>query len=231
MQIIPVIDLMQGVVVRGVAGRRDAYRPIVSKLTNDPSPACVARAFRRLGFEAVYVADLDAITGGAVQTSAMQAIADAGLRMWVDAGNAELGDWFGSPHAGVVGSETLTSPENLSAALRRFGPDRTIFSLDLKQQVPLTACAKWQTLSAMEIAEQAIALGVQKMIVLDLARVGVGQGVGTENVCRAIRQRAPQLQILAGGGVRGQADLNRLAAAGCDGALVASALHDGQLSI
>jgi phosphoribosylformimino-5-aminoimidazole carboxamide ribotide isomerase len=36
--------------------------------------------------------------------------------------------------------------------------------------------------------------------------------------------------LVAGGGVRGADDLARLADAGCDGALVATALHDGRLS-
>jgi hypothetical protein len=39
------------------------------------------------------------------------------------------------------------------------------------------------------------------------------------------------LQIVAGGGVRSAADLRSLSAAGCDAALVASALHDGRLTI
>ena len=32
MEVIPVIDLLGGQVVRGVAGRRDEYRPIVSQI-------------------------------------------------------------------------------------------------------------------------------------------------------------------------------------------------------
>jgi phosphoribosylformimino-5-aminoimidazole carboxamide ribotide isomerase len=36
--------------------------------------------------------------------------------------------------------------------------------------------------------------------------------------------------IVAGGGVRGVPDLEALANAGCDAALVASALHDGRLT-
>jgi phosphoribosylformimino-5-aminoimidazole carboxamide ribotide isomerase len=35
--------------------------------------------------------------------------------------------------------------------------------------------------------------------------------------------------LLAGGGVRGLKDLESLAGCGCDGALVATALHDGRL--
>jgi uncharacterized protein related to proFAR isomerase len=38
------------------------------------------------------------------------------------------------------------------------------------------------------------------------------------------------VDLIAGGGVRGLDDLKALADAGCDAALVASALHDGRLS-
>jgi phosphoribosylformimino-5-aminoimidazole carboxamide ribotide isomerase len=230
MHIIPVIDIMRGVVVRGVAGRRDEYRPIVSQLTVEPTPSAVAQAFRQRGFDTVYVADLDAITGHGVQSSALEAIADAGLQMWVDAGGMSLGDGFASPHSLVIGTETLASPQALSDALQQHGHDRVVFSLDLKQQQPLAIYQPWQSLSPLEIAKQAIALGVRRMIVLDLAQVGIGQGTGTEDLCRAIYLHAPQVQIIAGGGVRNRADLDRLAAAGCSAALVASALHDGLLS-
>jgi len=44
-----------------------------------------------------------------------------------------------------------------------------------------------------------------------------------------VRQAAPDVTLLAGGGVRGPDDLSRLADAGADGALVATALLDGSL--
>ena len=40
----------------------------------------------------------------------------------------------------------------------------------------------------------------------------------------------PGLEVTAGGGVRGRADLDRLKACGVRNVLVASALHDGRLS-
>ena len=45
----------------------------------------------------------------------------------------------------------------------------------------------------------------------------------------AVRGALPEIELLAGGGVRGRADLERLAAAGCDAALLATALHDGRV--
>ena len=80
------------------------------------------------------------------------------------------------------------------------------------------------------IAEQAIALGVRRLLVLDLAHVGVGQGLGTEPLCRMLRAKYPTLEITAGGGVRGTADLERLRDVGIDFVLAASALHDGRIA-
>jgi phosphoribosylformimino-5-aminoimidazole carboxamide ribotide isomerase len=42
-----------------------------------------------------------------------------------------------------------------------------------------------------------------------------------------VRAALPGVDLIAGGGVRDQSDLDRLAAAGADGALVATALHRG----
>jgi phosphoribosylformimino-5-aminoimidazole carboxamide ribotide isomerase len=60
--------------------------------------------------------------------------------------------------------------------------------------------------------------------------VGVGGGTRTLDLCRQIQEEFPRVELTAGGGVRGLDDLKVLAAAGCDAALVASALHDGRLT-
>ena len=123
MRFLPVIDLMGGVVVRGVAGERERYQPLHSWLCPDANPTTLARAFvERLGFHDVYVADLDAIAGQSPAWSIYQQIADAGLRLWLDAGvgdvtrAAELAAWsFASRvfEGVLVGSESLRDIEQL----------------------------------------------------------------------------------------------------------------------
>jgi phosphoribosylformimino-5-aminoimidazole carboxamide ribotide isomerase len=66
--------------------------------------------------------------------------------------------------------------------------------------------------------------------VLDLARVGSGSGVDLE-LMSAVRRAAPRVALFAGGGVRNAEDLDALARAGCDGALVATALLSGALRL
>ena len=114
--------------------------------------------------------------------------------------------------------------------VKQVGSDRLIFSLDLKAGRPLIGSPAWQGLDPRQIAAIALRAGVRRLIILDLAQVGMGRGVGTEPLCRSLRALAPDLQIIAGGGVRSLADLRSLAAAGCHATLVASALHDGRLT-
>jgi phosphoribosylformimino-5-aminoimidazole carboxamide ribotide isomerase len=109
------------------------------------------------------------------------------------------------------------------------GPERIVFSLDLNAGQPLTNVTAWRAMAPLAIAEAAIAAGVRRLIVLDLANVGVDGGVGTLALCHELRTRQPHIEIIAGGGVRGPDDLAHMASAGCNAALVASALHDGRI--
>jgi phosphoribosylformimino-5-aminoimidazole carboxamide ribotide isomerase len=244
MRVIPVIDLMNGVVVRGVAGRRNEYRPIRSQLVADPQPQTAARAFEHLGLGTVYVADLDAIQfmgeEATYGTNAYQRIAEAGLRLWLDAG-------VGSPEAArrlrsalsslgieaefVIGLESLESPRALAEMVSILGQQATIFSIDLHSGVPRTSISHWANADPVEIARQASSCGISRLIVLDLADVGMSAGTRSLDLCRKIRAALGSgVEVTAGGGVRGLTDLAALKAAGCDAALVASALHDGRLT-
>jgi len=239
-RIIPVIDLMGGVAVRAVAGRRSEYRPIETRLCPSPEPASVARALvEHFGLPELYVADLDAIAGGEPAWNEYEQIASCGARLLVDAGvadvrrAAELSSFraAGEPIAGVIaGLENAGSPRLLEELSATVGPERMIFSLDLKSGQPLTSAMAWRDMTPVAIADSAIDAGVRRLIVLDLADVGVGGGVGTLALCRQLRGAHADCELIAGGGVRGPEDLVSMAAAGCDAALVASALHDGRLT-
>lgn len=228
MRIVPVLDVKGGVVVRGVAGRRHEYRPIISQLTNSCQPVDVARAFLdHFGLCEFYLADLDAIAGQPAAFDTYRALQALGCRLWVDAGIRQAAQAAPLLAAGVarivLGLETIAGPH----VLQELRGQPVIFSLDLKEGVPLGDTSHWRSAEPSDIAAEAVAAGASSVIVLDLARVGVGQGTGTEDLCRALAARFPQLEIIAGGGVRGPDDLHRLQGAGVHGVLVASAIHDG----
>ena len=240
MKVIPVIDLKDGVVVRGVAGRRKSYRPVQSLLNCEATPRGVADAFvRHFKFDVVYVADLDAIAGSEPNWEAYDAIATAGLRLIIDAGTNSVDSVSrfidrsratGWCRGVIVGLESLRSEQDLVVIRDAIGTKRAVFSLDLKNGKPLTNLPSWRESEPIQLVDAAVNAGFERLIVLDLASVGGGEGVSVRSLCALVRSRHPHLELASGGGVRGVSDIEELAAAGCDAALVASALHNGQLS-
>jgi phosphoribosylformimino-5-aminoimidazole carboxamide ribotide isomerase len=233
MRMFPVIDLMHGQVVHGVAGRRHSYQPIRSSLTPATDPLAIADAFRaHFGLTCLYLADLDAISGAAPALATYAALQSAGFHLLIDAGLRTASDAQPLLDAGVAGVvaglETLASPEELDELVRLAGAARAVFSLDLKNGQPLAA-GTWSVMEPSKIAARAIALGVRRVLVLDLARVGTNAGPGTEAFCKQLKECFPDVELLAGGGVRGREDLQLLRLNGIDGVLVASALHEGRL--
>lgn len=238
MRILPVIDLMNGLVVRGIGGRRNEYRPIESGIAADARPATVADSFIERGFCEAYLADLDAIAGNPPSWNVYRQLLDRGMKLWVDAGLssierandlARFGNGDRKLHRIITGLESIERVEQLDDLLQAVGRERFVFSLDLKHGKPLTSVARWRGQTALQIADEILNFGIRTMIVLDLAGVGEGQGVDTLELCREIRKLDPALELASGGGVRNQQDLQALADAGCDAALVASALHDARL--
>jgi phosphoribosylformimino-5-aminoimidazole carboxamide ribotide isomerase len=225
MRLIPVLDVLHGNVVRGVGGRRSEYRPIVSRLTTATEPVEVARVLvEQFQPAEMYLADLDAIGGAAPAIATYRAIRELGVRLWVDAGVRD-GDGvkaIASTDCDVVaGLETVPGPDALRAIVEAVGSERVVFSLDLREGVPIR---DWP-----DPVPTAVGLGISRLIVLDLARVGGGTGTGTDELCRELASTYPQVEVIAGGGIAGPEDLRQLKACGVKGVLVASALHDGRI--
>jgi phosphoribosylformimino-5-aminoimidazole carboxamide ribotide isomerase len=234
MRLIPVLDLLDGQVVRGVAGQRSAYRPVQSLLADGADPIVIARALREtLGADELYVADLDAILGGTAHLDVLRRLADERLDVLADCGIRRAPQAEPLFAAGVsrviAGSETLAGPQELAALGRRWPPSRVVFSLDLRGGVPV-ANGAWSGWSPAAMAECAVDAGLPEIIVLDVAQVGTKGGLATLALCAAIREAHPGLSIVTGGGVRDVADLLRLSEAGIDAVLIASALHDGSIT-
>lgn len=244
MEIIPVLDVTKGVAVHARGGNREAYEPVRSVLLSDDSvgdPWALARAYHDgLSANACYLADLDAIRGDPVQRAVIRDVGalQTGFHgeLLVDAGvsapDAALEVLSCGASAAVVGLETLRSFAGLRAIVDAAGANRVVFSVDLRLGVPmlhpdLRAALRGEPEPAALMA-QAVDSGATTLLLLDVGRVGTGGGVDLELVSAA-RRRHPGTRLLAGGGVRTRQDLERMAAAGCDGALVASAIHAGQL--
>jgi phosphoribosylformimino-5-aminoimidazole carboxamide ribotide isomerase len=233
-----VLDVMNGAVVRAVGGRRSVYRPIVSRLTDSTDPLAVAKALlAATGAGEIYVADLDSITRGvtvlaSVSDSVSHLIRHLSVTVWLDIG---LRDDLEAVHLKrfrnvrpVIASETLGGGAPLIRAtvedVLRMKP---AVSIDLRNGELISASS--DLASPLELADLMHTEGYRTFLLLDLARVGMNAGPGTEPLCGELRRRYPEVELLVGGGVRNRDDMRRLEDAGADGVLVASALHDGTL--
>lgn len=233
MKIIPVLDLLNGVVVRGVAGERAVYQPVVSCLTDNPAPLSVARAIReKFGLNDFYVADLDAIQFSKPNWQVYRQLSADGCRLMIDAGVSDVRQasdlLAGGAVRVIVGLESCRRPDLLKSLCEACGRERITFSLDLKGGIPFGDTSGWGTDDPETIGRQAIDAGIGSLIVLDLAQVGRDEGLSTLALCN--RLQAFGVPLITGGGVRGVADLNGLQDQGIAGVLVASILHDGRVT-
>ena len=223
MEVIPVIDLKDGVVVHARMGLRSAYAPIETRLSPTSRPNDVARGLLSIfPFKTFYVADLDAIENKGNNNAALRQLSAEypNLVFWVDAGIADIHDgerWLeaGFGHL-VIGSETQRNSE-LSRYLRQ--NERTILSLDFRGDAFLGPASLLNDASTWPA----------KIIVMTLGRVGSASGPDINRLA-TIQSQVVNRQVYAAGGVRDANDLALLARVGIAGALVATSLHDGKLT-
>ena len=234
MKVIPVIDILNGKVVHAVRGKRSEYQPLQSVLCQSVEPLEVAKAFKTLGFSELYVADLDAIIDCSMSFQALKRIADeTGLKLMVDAGVTAMERAQSLLENGVsklvIGTETLENKSFVGEAAKAFGSDRVIVSLDLKGDKVLIRPGFDGSADPIFLLRDFEEIGVSQVIVLDLTRVGSGEGVNVDFLKKVLRSL--RMDVYVGGGVRSMADLIELKSLGVSGVLVATALHQGKISV
>ncbi|MGB7816442.1 MAG: HisA/HisF-related TIM barrel protein [Methylotenera sp.] len=228
MQIIPVIDLLDGVVVHAKRGERRYYQPIQSFLTNSSKPLdIVAALLDYYPFQQLYLADLNAIQklNGAYETnySIIESITQhfPNLKLWVDAGisnQTELNIW------NKLHSNLIFASENFS----RIG---NFLALKNQQDFSFTLSLDFMPTGYQGPAEllRNSAYWPDDVIVMSLANVGTNQGVNIK-LMNEIMPRAAGFNIYAAGGTRSLDDLAVLKKIGVHGALIATALHQKQIT-
>ena len=215
-QIIPVLDLMGGVAVHAIAGRRHEYREVDGVLGRGADPVALAMAMtRRCGTRRIYVADLDAIGGLPGHLDVVTDLVGHGDAMpWLEA--------FESLSL-VLGLETISGHEALTAT-SRLAPERMVFSLDLDNGVPRMA-GSWGTTEPEDLFRLVAEAEISRCLAIDLVRVGTESGPWATGLVSAWRRSGSFGNLFAGGGVRDASDIKTLADAGFSGALLATALH------
>ena len=234
MKIIPVIDVLNGVAVHGVRGERERYQPLKSTLCKSADPLDIALTFESLGFSSLYLADLDAILGKSANFNIYrQIMTQTRLDLMVDAGIADFAraeEVLATEVSKiVVGSETLESLDFLGQAVKAFGEDKVIVSIDLKEGKVLSVSEAIASMDAVSFAQELGKIGVAQIILLDLDRVGTEHGINLA-LLRSVLEKTG-VEVLVGGGIRSLQELEELRKLGVSGALIATILHNGKLQV
>lgn len=222
MNVIPVIDLLDGQVVHAKLGNRKHYQPIESTICASCQPMDVIQALRSLyPFSHCYIADLNAIQNNNDNLQLISKMIEqhSGICFWVDSGfqsPTHLQALLRTGAYAVLGTESMANIEQYKL-FSEAAQQRVVLSLDFKNDIyqgppELLANENWPA----------------NLIVMTLNRVGSGNGPDWEKLHR-FRQNSGDKALYAAGGVRNAGDLHTLKTIGISGALLATALHSGEI--
>lgn len=234
MRIIPAIDLQQGRCVRLLHGEFD-------KVTHyEVDPVELATSYRDAGASWLHVVDLDGARDGApVNADVIRKLASLpGLSVQGGGGirnettlELALGRGLGRV---VLGSVAMVRPRAAADWIARNGAGRVVLALDVRLDafhIPRLASHGWtrQTdQSLWQALEYFAKAGLRHLLCTDIGRDGAMTGPNLE-LYRQCRQRFPDIELQASGGVRDAADLRALQDAGVQWAIVGKALLDGRI--
>ncbi|MFG0263885.1 MAG: HisA/HisF-related TIM barrel protein [Rhodopirellula sp. JB055] len=232
-RLVGVVDLMNGVAVRGIAGERSRYQPVAEL---PPRGNALMDWYRSIGVRQFYVADLDGLMNRGRQDDALSTLAKElrdGETLWIDCG------WRGSVSRAdrewvtgilsaissesdvrwIVASESADSIGVLDRLLEWIPACQLTLSLDFRdgQFVGPETVGKW--------AQAACERGIREAILLDVASVGSESGPRRSEVFLQLVDQFQNLDWITGGGIRHPEDVQKLVNQGYSRVLVASALQ------
>lgn len=226
------MDIKEGLVVWARMGIRESYKPIKSWLCPNSSPIKLVESLIKIGFKEVYVADLDSISGKPLNFKLYENLASR-INLILDSGFKSLKDIEKALKIGVnkvvLATETMPSIDIAKKAIKVFGPNRIILSLDLKEGFLLSSLKELNNLKPLECLNLFWKIGFTETLIIDLAKVGSFSGLDFK-LLKDLKDKT-SMKIIAGGGIKSLEEILLAKALGIEGVLIASALHKRLISI
>lgn len=243
MRLIPSIDIRGGRCVRLLRG------DFAAETIYDLDPQQLLQQYREHGARWLHVVDLDGARDGVlVHRELFARMATAGgdtLQLQVGGGVREIGIVRELLAIGVarvvVGSAAIEQPDEVASWLEEFGAERICLALDVacedsstdRPAPPRIRTRGWvesTPVTLWDAAAKYLPHGLRHVLCTDISRDGALEGPSLA-LYRECRQRFPQINWQASGGVRHNDDLAALATIGLSGAISGKALLEGHLSL
>ncbi|MHA1783278.1 MAG: HisA/HisF-related TIM barrel protein [Promethearchaeota archaeon] len=234
-QIFLVLDILNSSAVHAIKGDRARYKPLQSYLFNSSNPKEIISVLKlKHGFKDFYMADLNAITKkGNNLEMILKLIEEFKINVSLDPGISKIKDLYpfiDAPfHDLILGLETIENIRVIEKAIEIFGSNKIILSLDLYQGKLMSNIQEFKSLSLEKLVKRVEKMNVNKLILLDLYRVGQKLG-GIPPIYLKIRHIFDKL-VYVGGGIKDLDDVCLYKKNGFSGLLIGTALYDGTIEI
>lgn len=230
MRIIPAIDLIDGKCVRLSKG--DYNR---KKIYNE-DPLEVAKAFEGAGIQYLHLVDLDAAKAKALrQVAILERIASkTSLRIDFGGGIRTKEDVKTLFNAGAtqitLGSIAVQEPQILYDCIHTFGAEKIILGADcLNRKIATNAWDQVEDIDIIDFLKEKTENGVRYAVVTEISKDGMLSGPDN-TLYKDILRQVP-LQLIASGGISTVSDLQRLAAIGCEAAIIGKAIYEQTITL
>lgn len=229
--VIPAIDLLDGKVVRLHQG--DYKKATVYSDNLLP----IATQFKEAGFNHIHIVDLNgAKEGRFVNLQQILEVKESlGMSVQTGGGVRSISDIEMLLESGInrviCTSMAVQKEDEWFSALQRFGGDRCILGLDLKDgQVAYGGWLKTIKESTQELLKRHIKAGVKTILSTDISKDGTLAGPNQE-LYLSLQKDFPELEIIASGGVANKSDLLKLKENMFYGCVVGRAFYESQVSL
>ncbi len=234
--IIPAIDLIDGAVVRLYQG--DYAQKTEYKL----DPVEVVNSYADQGATWLHIVDLTgakdtskrqlSLIQKMVATGRMDFQAGGGIRSEDDVKQLlEIG-----VKRVVIGSLAVKQPELVKGWVEKYGPEAIVLALDVNIDASgnkMIATHGWQEDSGVALEgllEDFQSVGAKHVLCTDISRDGTLQGANAE-LYAEMKQRFPDVQWQASGGIGALSDIQTLKPTKVDGVILGRALLEGKFTV
>ncbi|HET7046165.1 MAG TPA: 1-(5-phosphoribosyl)-5-[(5-phosphoribosylamino)methylideneamino] imidazole-4-carboxamide isomerase [Gaiellaceae bacterium] len=228
-RVIPAVDLLGDEAVRL---ERGDYERVALR---EADPEALVRRFVTAGAELVHVVDLDGARSGRLRPELIRRLvaAAAPARVQASGGIRSVEDARTLLAAGaarvVVGTAAFAERESLARFAESLG-EALVVAVDVRGgEVAVRGWREGSGISVEEAVERCAAAGVARLHCTAIERDGTLRGPDVELLRRVVEQS--RLAVVAAGGVSSAADLDAVAATGCEAAVVGRALLEGAVPL
>lgn len=218
-KVIPVLDVMKGFVVHAVEGVRERYSPLSSSaLCTSPEPRCFIDSLHSMGFDEIYIADLDSIMSVGENWSVIEYAVEKGFSVFADIGRKGVSRSDEERLSFVMGTEYLYYPHELRLVCGR------VSSLDMIERDVRFANTQLDLEKVLR-AYKELGCWPRVLLVINLRRVGTMRGFDVD-IAKTVRRHYGG-RLIVGGGISSAEEIKVLSEVGVEGVIVATALHRG----